>query len=71
MFLTFSRPLNYSEQCEEGIESCSSKKIQEKHENHWITIRNNIKVINWPYKFMTDTFHTMIIEKNRKLMALP
>ena len=36
-----------------------------------MTIQNNIKVINWPYKFMADRLNTMTIEKNRKLMALP
>ena len=28
--------------------------MEKKHEKHCMTIQNNIKVINWPYKFMVD-----------------
>ena len=52
--LKFSRPLNYSKLSRSEIESCLSKKFQEKHGNHWMTMQSTIKVINWPYKFMSD-----------------
>ena len=49
----FSRHLNYSKLCTKEIEFCREK-IQEKHENHWMTMQSTIKVINCPYKFMAD-----------------
>ena len=33
------------------------KKFQEKHENHWKTIKKNIKVINRPYKITADRLY--------------
>ena len=39
------------------------KKIQEKHENHWMTIKKTLKPITG---HTSETFHTMIIEKKQE-----
>ena len=53
--LKFSRLLSFSEPMQRrNWMFFVGKKLQEKHENHWLSIPNNIKVINLAYKFMVD-----------------
>ena len=49
-----TRLLNYSELCKQDIGSRCRKKIWSKTWKSLDELQNNIKVINWPYKFMTD-----------------
>ena len=71
LFLKISRTLNYSGLCKWEYGNCLSKKnFKKKHENHWMTIKNSIKVINWPYKFMADRLSILWpLKRNRQLMV--